>query len=505
LPGDDINRLSNAGGGAGSVQTTTSPAEIGTRAVRGTFWSFLSFASGRLVTFITTLILARLLVPEEFGVIGYCTIVIAYLDLLNNVGVGHALIARRDKLEEAQNAAFIVSVISSVLLYAITWWSAPSLALFFNEPQVTPLLRVLSLGLILVGIGTVPMAMLQRDLRFKAYLLPGIVRNIIRAFVAIGMAWQGFGVWSLVVSELVNKVLEVIIPWAIVRWRPTRALDPQVMREMLQYGINIVGVSLVGSFMVNVDYLLVGRLLGAAALGYYTMAFRIPELVIRSVSQIVSTVAFPVLAHTRSDPDRMQDVYFAHLRYMSLVTFPTGAGLALLSPALVATLFAEVWRPMVVPMQFIALASAFSIVSYLSGIIYNAIGRPDLTFKLSLAKLPLVVVVLYVGTFWNITGVAIGHVLLTFACMALDLVVIRRITAVRLMGVLHALRPALLGVAAMTTAIVPLSLLLTGWTVVQLAFIPIAGAVVYLGTVWLVERDTLTQAHTAVRSALARG
>jgi PST family polysaccharide transporter len=135
--------------------------------------------------------------------------------------------------------------------------------------------------------------------------------------------------------------------------------------------------------MVNVDYLLVGRLLGTAALGYYTMAFRIPELVIRSVSQIVSTVAFPVLAHTQSTPDRMQDVYFAHLRYMSLVTFPTGAGLALLSPALVATLFAEVWRPVIAPMQFIALASAFSIVSYLSGIIYNAIGRSDLTFKLS--------------------------------------------------------------------------------------------------------------------------
>ncbi len=485
---------------------TTPPSEaIGRRAVRGTFWSFLSYASGRLVKVVTTLILARLLVPEEFGVVGYCTIVIAYLDLLSNVGVGHALIARRDKLEEAQNAAFIVSLFSSLLLYAITWWSAPSLALFFNEPQVTPLLRVLSLGLILVGIGTVPVAMLQRDLRFKAYLLPGMAGNIIRAFVAIGMAWQGFGVWSLVVSELLHKVLEAIIPWAIVRWRPTRMFDRQVMYEILRYGINIVGVSLVGSFMVNVDYLLVGRLLGTAALGYYTMAFRIPELVIRSVSQIVSTVAFPVLAHTQSTPDRMQDVYFAHLRYMSLVTFPTGAGLALLSPALVATLFAEVWRPVIAPMQFIALASAFSIVSYLSGIIYNAIGRSDLTFKLSLAKLPLVVIVLYIGTFWNITGVAIGHVLLTFACMALDLAFIRRMIAVRLAGVLYALRPALLGVAAMTVAILPLSMLLTEWTVVQLVFIPLAGAAVYLGTVWLVERETLIQAHTVVRSALARG
>lgn len=483
--------------------TTTQPDGVGKRAVRGTFWSFLSYTSGRVVTFVTTLVLARLLAPEEFGVIAYCTIVIAYLDLLNNFGVGHALIARRDRLEAAQNAAFVVSVGSGVALYAATWVAAPSLAAFFNEPQVTPLLRVLSIGLILVGFGTVPMAMLQRDLRFKAYLLPGIIRNVIRAIVAVGMAWQGFGVWSLVVSELVNKVLEVIIPWWIVRWRPTRAFDPQVMREMLGYGIHITGVSLVGSFMVNVDYLLVGRLLGAAALGYYTMAFRIPELVIRSVSQIVSTVAFPVLAHTQSDPEKTHEVYFAYLRYMSLVTFPTGVGLALLSPALVQVFFAEVWRPMIAPMQFIALASAFSIVSYLSGVIYNALGRPDLTFKLSLVKLPVVVVVLYIGTFWNITGVAAGHVALTFLCMALDLVMIQRVTKAPLTGVLEAVRPAVLGTAAMAVAATALLLALTdAW--IQAVIIPLAGAGTYIGAIWFAGRDTLLQARTMLRASLAR-
>ncbi len=481
------------------------PSEgIGKRAVRGTFWSFLSYTSGRLITFVTTLILARLLVPEEFGVLAYCTIVIAYLDLINNFGVGHALIARRDKLEEAQNAAFFVSVSSSVVLYAGAWVAAPSLALFFNEPQVTPLLRILSIGLLLVGVGTVPMAMLQRDLRFKAYLLPGIIRNIVKAIVAIGMAWQGFGVWSLVVSELVNKVLEVIIPWWIVRWRPTRAFDLQVMRDMLRYGFNIMGVSLVGSFMVNVDYLLVGRLLGAAALGYYTMAFRIPELIIRSVSQIVSTVAFPVLARTQSDPQKTHEVYFVYLRYMSLVTFPTGVGLALLSPALVRIFFADIWLPMTVPMQFIAIASAFAIVSYLSGIIYNAIGRPDLTFKLSLVKLPVVVIVLYIGTFWGIAGVAAGHVVLTFACMALDLVMIRRVTAVSLMGVLEALRPALLGSTAMTLTVMGLVWLLPG-VLIQAAVIPLVGAAVYLGAVWFVERETILQARTVLHNSLVRG
>lgn len=485
--------------------TPSQSESVGKRAVRGTFWSFLSYASGRLVTFVTTLILARLLAPEEFGVIAYCTLVIAYLDLLNNFGVGHALIARRDRLEEAQNAAFVVSVGSSLFLYAGVWFAAPSIAAFFNEPQVTPLLRVLSVGLLLVGVGTVPMAMLQRDLRFKAYLLPGIVRNVIKAVVAVGMAWQGFGVWSLVVSELVNKVLEVIIPWLIMRWRPSRAFDARVMREMLGYGVHIMGVSLVGSFMVNVDYLLVGRLLGAAALGYYTMAFRIPELVIRSVGQIVSTVAFPVLAHTQSDPEKTHEVYFAYLRYMALVTFPAGVGLALLAPALVQVFFAEVWRPMTAPMQCIALASAFSIVSYLSGIIYNAIGRPDLTLKLSLVKLPIVVIVLYIGTFWNITGVAAGHVALTLICMALDLVMIQRVTGVSLIGVWHAIRPALLGAGVMAAVIGALDAMLMGAPIAQLAALPLLGVLVYVGTIWIAGREMFREARSVLRASLVRG
>jgi O-antigen/teichoic acid export membrane protein len=126
--------------------TSNNQEGIAKRAVRGTFWSFLSFFSGRVLTFITTLVLARLLVPAEFGIIAYCTIVITYLDLLNNLGVGHALIARRDKLEEAQNAAFLVSIGTAIVLYAGTWLVAPLIADFFNEPQVVPLLRILAPG-----------------------------------------------------------------------------------------------------------------------------------------------------------------------------------------------------------------------------------------------------------------------------------------------------------------------------------------------------------------------
>jgi len=485
------------------VKTTPPSEAIGRRAVRGTFWSFLSYASGRLVKVVTTLILARLLVPEEFGVVGYCTIVIAYLDLLSNVGVGHALIARRDKLEEAQNAAFIVSLFSSLLLYAITWWSAPSLALFFNEPQVTPLLRVLSLGLILVGIGTVPMAMLQRDLRFKAYLLPGIVRNIIRAFVAVGMAWQGFGVWSLVVAELVNKVLEVVIPWAIVRWRPTRAFDWGVLHEMLGFGINIVAVGLIGAFMVNIDYIIVGRVLGGAALGIYTIAYRVPEMFIRSTVDTVMMVAFPVLSRLQADKDQLATAYFGYLRYLALFAFPAAVGIALLAPAFVTTFYTEEWQPAIVPMQLIALEIGIASVAYVPGIVYKSINRPDLLTKLTLIKLPWVVATLWFVSQWGINGVAAGMVALSLASTVLDSIVVQRILGFRFVDMIRFLAPIVAATAIMALAVAGIATLLP-LNFVGLIVPAIAGGIVYSGALALFSRDTLREATTMVRAALAR-
>lgn len=476
---------------------------IGKRAMRGTFWSFLSFLSTKALTFITTIVLARLLAPAEFGVIAYCTIVIGFLDLLNNVGVGHALIARRDNIEEAQNAAFVISIGSSIVLYAGAWMLAPLIADFFNEPQIVPLLRVLAIGLLLVGAGTTPMAMLQRDLRFKAYLLPGIARNVIKAGVAIGMAWQGFGVWSLVVAELINKLLEVIIPWAIVRWRPSRAFDHRVAREMLGFGVNIVAVGLLGTLMVNIDYIIVGRVLGGVALGYYTIAYRIPDLFIRSTVDTVIMVAFPVLSRLQADARQLEMAYFGYLRYLAVFTFPAAVGVALLAPAFFGTFYTEEWRPSIVPMQLIALEIGIASVAYVPGIIYKSINRPDILTKLTLLKLPVVVVVLWGAAQWGINGVAAGMVALSLASTALDSIVVQRVIGFRFIAMLRVLAPIVAATAIMALVVASVAAMLP-LNVIGLIVPALVGAVAYSAALALFSRDTLIEATMAVRNALAR-
>jgi O-antigen/teichoic acid export membrane protein len=480
-------------------------SNLSKQAVRNTLWAYLSYSGSKLLSFVTTVILARLLLPEQFGIVGYCLIAFQYLDLLNDVGIGHALIARRDKQEEAANAAFVIGLGVSLALFAMAWLGAPGLAGFFNEPQVTDLFRVLAFAIIISAFGIVPGALLQRDLRFKDRMVPSLATMVVKGVVAISMALAGFGVWSLIWSQLLGQITNTAISWWMVRWWPTRAFDRETAREMLRYGLNITAVSLLGSFMVNVDYLLVGRLLGAAALGYYTMAFRIPELVIRSVSQIVTTVAFPVLSKAQLQVEQMRTLYFAYLRYMALFTFPAGVGIAILAGPFIQVFLGPVWAESIAPMQFIALASGFSIVSHLSGIIYNALGKPEITRKLSLAKLPLVLVVLYAGTFWGVAGVAAGHVVLTLLCMVIDAVMIRRAIDVPLTELARALQPALIGTAAMAVALLAASSLIGSFYLAALLALPFVGLAVYAGTLWLVSRETLVQARTVLRGSFARG
>jgi PST family polysaccharide transporter len=289
----------------------------------------------------------------------------------------------------------------------------------------------------------------------------------------------------------------------VLRWHPTRAFDGQVMREVLRYGVNITLVGLIGAFMLNVDYLLVGRILGAVALGYYTMAFRIPELVIRSVGQIIGRVAFPVLARYQAE-GKVEGAFFVYLRYMSLFTFPAGVGLAFISAPFVHVFYQDVWIPIIVPMRFVAIASSFSIVSYLSGVIYNSVGRPDMNRRLAFVKLPVVMAVIYAATNWGINGVAGSHVILTFLAMALDLAVMRRVLGVRVGGVFNALSPALISTAVMAAIIAALSFLLVDTGIVALVLLPLVGAVAYLGTLWVVGRDTLLQARSVLWGSFAR-
>ena len=473
-------------------------------AVQSTFWSYGSFVSGKLLVFISTVILARLLVPEQFGLMGFCLIAIQYLDVLNGFGVDSAVISRRDREEETANAAFVVAIATGVSLFVIAWFIAPVIAAFFNEAQVVELFRVLAIVIPLSALGSVPMALIQRGLRFKAKFIPDIGRSIAKGSVSIVLAWQGFGVWSLVIGQIAGELVVVIAVWVIARWRPTRRFDREVFRQILRYGANLIGVGITGALIINIDYLLVGKVLGAAALGYYTLAYRIPELAIRNTNFVIGRVAFPFLSRAQADADHLRSMYGSMLRYVALFTFPAGLGLALIAPLFIRTFYTETWEPAIVVMQLIALALAVSSIGHLPGVVYKAINRPEVLNKLSLAKLIVTTLVLGVAIRWDVEGVAAGQLLLATMFVTVDVVVVARLLSFAPSATFRAISPALAASLVMAAGVLVLQVTVGPAGVSGLVLTIVSAVAIYAGAVSIVSRETVIRARTVVRSALAR-
>src|SRR5215208_2599130 len=365
-----------------------STSSLTQKTVRGVFWSYLSFLGGKGLNFVSTIILARLLLPEQFGLIGYCLVVIQYVDIINSAGINTALVARRERLQEAANAAFVANLLFGAVCFAIVWLIAEPVSIFFKSPEIIPFFRVLGLSLPLTGLGMVPDAMLKREMKFQTILIADVSRNFMKGAISVGMALMGFGVWSLVWGQVLGVLTGSILSWILAGWRPTWHFHPEATRTIAFFGYHIILLETAGALRNNVDYLLVGRILGAAALGYYTMAYRIPELLIRSLNYVLGSVSLSALALTQSEPGKMQAFYFGYIRFLSMFTFPVSVGLAFTSQVFIPLFLSEKWGPAIIPTALIALALGVASLGYVPGVLYKAISRPDILNKLALIKVP---------------------------------------------------------------------------------------------------------------------
>ena len=305
-----------------------SSPDLAKATLRGTFWTYASFYSGKLMVFLSTVILARLLVEEEFGVAGYATVVISFLEVLSDLGIGPALIYHRDN-PKARITAFWLNIGIGILLFLVTFFGAPLVGSFFQDPRAVPVTRALALVFPISALGSIHDTLLRKELSFGRKFIPDFVKAISKGLASIILALLGFGAWSLIIGQIVGRALSVVVLWRIMPWRPSFQFAKSLVRPLLSYGLNIVSVDALGITLNNADYLLVGRFLGAAALGVYTVAFRFPDLLVMQFCDVISKVIFPVYARMREDPQALQRGFLTTTRYVSLVTVPMGLGMAL--------------------------------------------------------------------------------------------------------------------------------------------------------------------------------
>lgn len=397
------------------------------KAVNGVVWSVIQKWGREAISLLILVALARLLEPEAFGLIALATVFTTFVEIFLDQGFGAAIVQRTEIDREHLDTAFWIGLLFGVILTVISIASAGLVAGFFDEPDLAPVLRWLSITFILGALSSTQMAILQRNLAFKSLAARSMTAKIGGGIVGVSLAFAGFGVWSLVAQKLAAGLVGIIVLWRASDWRPGFKLSREHFRELFTFGVSITGNKVMIYLGRRSDDFLIGYFLGTTLLGYYTIGYRLLLVVIRVVTGITNAVAFPTFSRLQQNPKRMLRAFYHVTQYTSLLAFPVFIGLAILAPELVPAIFGEEWAPSIPVMQVLALMGILQSVLVFNGSVIRASGKPSWEFGiLLLTSLFSVIAFLFVVR-WGIVAVAAAYVIVGYLLAPISYVALRRL------------------------------------------------------------------------------
>jgi len=359
---------------------------------RGLLWSGASFFGARALTFVSIVVLARLLAPADFGVVAAIALFIAMIEVVSDAGMKATVVYEQERgITERVHTAFTLNVVVAALLCGLAVLLAPVVAGFFRMEAHADLFRLASLNLLLSGLGNVHDSLLMRELDFRRRMVPELARGVAYGCTSITLAVAGFGVVSLVAGLLAGTATWTVCLWLLTRFRPRLSLNRDIVRSMARYGSGALSLAVVAAVAGVVPLSLIGRVLGEQALGLYAVARRIPELALEGVVYNVSRVYFPALSRKRTIDERaVGSAALAVLRYQALVVAPVAAGLAVLASPLIVVLFSATWAEAGPVLSAVATLSGLACCFFPLGDALKAIGKQRQMVALNLFQVPWV-------------------------------------------------------------------------------------------------------------------
>ena len=480
--------------------STTS--EVGASTARAARWAFLSSTGSRIVTLIGLTLLARLLAPQEFGLLAFAMAYIVYVETIGDLGSGTALIYWPDRREDAAQVTFLINVAAGVFWCATTLLIAPLVADFFNAPQGTPLVRTLAFGFLIRYLGNTHDALTRKDLRFQARALPELAMATVKAVVALLFAWRGFGAWSLVWGHLAGLTASTIFFWIITPWRPKWRFPRDLFKPMLAYGRGIIFVNVLGAVQDQTDLAMIGRWLGLTALGLYQLAGKLPEATVMVIVRVASRVLLPAFSRVSASGEHPREAYLGAARYIGAVTLPIVTGLAILAEPFVLTLFGAQWIGAAPIVTALAILAGVRALGTHPGDVLKATGRVGTLARIEVCRAIVIVIVVLIAARFSAVAVAASLAIVDGGAMVIALALTARAIGVTSGELLRAYAPSAIAAAAMAAVLLAWQRL--GPDVSPMLDLMVAvplGALVYIGTVWVVDAPMLV---TARRMLFAR-
>lgn len=380
------------------------------KTVKGVLWSTIERFSVQGIQFIVMIIMANMLTPHDYGLIGMLAVFIAVSQSLVDSGFSQALIRKQDRTEIDNSTVFYFNIIVGFILYGLLYAAAPLIADFYNEPQLIAITRVIGLSVLFNSLVVVQRALLTIKIDFKTQAKAALTATIVSGGIGIWMAATGYGVWSIVAQQLINLGVNTILLWILSRWRPLWNYSWNSFSELFGFGSKLMVSGLIDTVYRNIYLIIIGRVFSASDLGFYTRAHQFTDFPSSNLTGIIQRVTYPVLCSIQNEDERLANVYRRFLRLSAFIVFPLMMGLAAVAEPLILTLLKEQWLFTATLLSIICFSMMWYPIHAINLNLLQVKGRSDLFLKLEVYKKIIGVCILCITIPIGLIAMCIGSI-----------------------------------------------------------------------------------------------
>ena len=464
---------------------------LGQKALGGFIWTLASNLGLKGVTLIVGIILARLLSPEDFGLVAMLTVFFAVSQSLINSGFTQALIREDYLTEEDKGTAFSLNVIIAVLCYIILWFAAPLIAEFFGNTLLIDLTRLMGLSFVFQSLTLVQRAQLTHELKFKKLMIISVAASVLTGVLAIILALQGYGVWALAIKYVALSLLTSILFYVFNPWLPSHFIGRSSLKRLFGFGSKLLISGLINTLYQNIYKLVIGKYFNAITLGYYTQAKLYVDQVTQSATSTLQTVTYPVLSKAKDDPERLKKAYKKIIMASSFVIFPLTMGLAIVAEPLIITLIGKKWIEAVPFLQILCFSGALYHLHAVNLNVLKVMGRSDLFLKLEIVKKVNITLAIIIGIQFGIWGLLIGNVISSYIALFINIYYTKRLINYPYREQFQDLLPILFYALPMLLGVYAFVYLTEFSNIVTLGISVLIGLVLYFGLTYSVKSKAL--------------
>lgn len=384
------------------------------KAISGIFWNFVQLGVNKFFGFAIKLVLAKLLFPAQFGLVGMAVVFTSFVQVFNDLGIGSALVQRKEeKLREAHfHTAFWTGIVWSVAVYLIiAFVIAPLAAIFYKEPMLRSIIPVLSIGVLSSPVNLVHRAQLTKRMDFKKLAFISNASTIFSGVLALGLAFMGAGVWALVFNSVASFIVAMPLYFKATSWTPKLIWEKQAFKDVFGFGVYSTGTNFVNTLVSNIDYLLIGKLLSAAALGTYTLAFVLTDTFRNQLTTLLNKVMYPIYGQKQDDLVSLRRYYLKVVTYNSIVIYPIMLFLIVLGKPFIMSVYGAKWADAIMPLKILALSVMIHLLANSHLTLIRGLGHAKLGMKVQVIKSVLYVPTISFGIFqFGVIGAAWAYV-----------------------------------------------------------------------------------------------